>query len=113
MIALKFSFDVKNIARSPRSALRKFWQILATAVIRDIHVNQMYVKASFLNGDLSEDIFMDQPEGYQDDSDRVCKLKKSFYGLKQKLTDPGTRKSTSFLLSWVLAVAYLNAQFTV
>ena len=83
MIALKFSFDVKNIARSPRSALRKFWQILATAVIRDIHVNQMYVKASFLNGDLSEDIFMDQLEGYQDDSGRVCKLKKSLYGLKQ------------------------------
>ncbi len=57
--------------------------IVANAVIRGMHVHQMDVKTGFLNGDLSEDIFMDQPEGYQDDSVRVCNLKKSLYGLKQ------------------------------
>jgi hypothetical protein len=43
----------------------------------------MDVKTAFLNGDLEEKIYMKQPEGFDDDSDRACKLKKSIYGLKQ------------------------------
>ena len=46
----------------------------------------MDVKTAFLNGDLDEDIYMKQPDGYVDASrptDFVCKLKKSLYGLKQ------------------------------
>jgi hypothetical protein len=42
-------------------------------------------KSSFLNGDLSEEVYMEQPEGFKlsDNPDLVCKLKKYFYGLKQ------------------------------
>jgi hypothetical protein len=36
-----------------------------------------------LNGNLQEQIFMSQPEGYEDGSSRVCRLVKSLYGLKQ------------------------------
>jgi hypothetical protein len=45
----------------------------------------MDVKTAFLNGELEEDIYMDQPQGFVQDSkeDLVCKLKKSWYGLKQ------------------------------
>jgi len=45
----------------------------------------MDVKTAFLNGDLEEEIFMKQPDGFKDKDrpDMVCKLRKSLYGLKQ------------------------------
>jgi len=45
----------------------------------------MDVKTAFLNGDLEEEIYMTQPEGCEvpGQVNKVCKLKKSFYGLKQ------------------------------
>ena len=43
----------------------------------------MDVKSAFLNGDLYEEIYMEQPQGFIQDSTLVCKLKKSIYGLKQ------------------------------
>ncbi|GJV98037.1 retrotransposon protein, putative, ty1-copia subclass [Tanacetum coccineum] len=45
----------------------------------------MDVKTAFLNGRLDEDIYMEQPEGYVNPKypNRVCKLQRSIYGLKQ------------------------------
>ena len=45
----------------------------------------MDVKTVFLNGDLKDEVYMQQPPGFSiDDSNNlVCKLKKSIYGLKQ------------------------------
>ena len=56
--------------------------ILALGAIMDLQMHQMDVKTAFLNGDLEEDIYMDQPQGFVQ-GDMVCKLKKSLYGLKQ------------------------------
>jgi hypothetical protein len=45
----------------------------------------MDVKLTFLNGELEEEIYIEQPEGFQlsENTDYVCKLKKALYGLKQ------------------------------
>ena len=45
----------------------------------------MDVKIAFLNGDLDEEIYMDQPEWFIElgEENKVCKLTKSLYGLKQ------------------------------
>ena len=50
-------------------------------------IHQIEVKTAFLNGDLEEEIYMDQPEGFiaKRQVNKVCKLVKSFYELKQAL----------------------------
>ncbi|CAI7774918.1 unnamed protein product, partial [Closterium sp. NIES-53] len=59
--------------------------LLAGATIKGWVVKQMDVNVTtaFLNGVLEEEIFMAQPEGFDDGSGRVWKLKKALYGLKQ------------------------------
>ena len=57
--------------------------LLAIAAVEDLEVHQMDVVTAFLAGDLTEDIYMDQPEGFNHNQGLVCKLKKSLYGLKQ------------------------------
>ena len=46
----------------------------------------MDVKATFLNGELQEEVYVEQLEGYVHPKflDYVCKLQKDFYGLKQE-----------------------------
>lgn len=48
-----------------------------------LKIHQLDAVTAFLQGDLQETIFMDQPEEYMDGTDRVCKLNKAIYGLKQ------------------------------
>jgi hypothetical protein len=45
----------------------------------------MDVKSTFLNGDLEEEVYVEQPEGFQltEKKDYVCRLKKALYGIKQ------------------------------
>lgn len=57
--------------------------ILSLTAEMDLHLTQMDVVSAFLNGPLSEDVYMEQPPYFDDKSNRVCKLNKSLYGLKQ------------------------------
>ncbi|GJQ90179.1 zinc finger, CCHC-type containing protein [Tanacetum coccineum] len=59
--------------------------LLALATIHNLVIHQMDVKTAFLNGDLDEEVYMKQPEGFvmPDNEHKVCKLVKSLYRLKQ------------------------------
>ena len=48
-------------------------------------LHHMDVKTTFLNGEIEEEVYIEQPEGFMihDEKSRVCRLKKSLYGLKQ------------------------------
>lgn len=58
---------------------------LALTASLDLELEQLDVKTAFLHGDLKEEIYMAQPEGFEAKGKEhlVCKLKKSLYGLKQ------------------------------
>jgi hypothetical protein len=71
---------------------------LAIAATKGWEVHQMEMKNAFLHGDLSEEIYWEQPHGFMQDSSLVYRLKKSLYGLKQTLRE-WYAKMDSYLLS--------------
>jgi hypothetical protein len=74
-------FDTySSVARLPTIRV-----LLALAAAYKLLVHQMDVKTTFLNGELEEEIYMQQPEGFvvKDQESKVCRLIKSLYGLKQ------------------------------
>ncbi|CAI7806973.1 unnamed protein product [Closterium sp. NIES-53] len=57
--------------------------MLGMAANRGWRIKQMDITTAFLNGIILEELYMLQPEGLDDGSGRVCRLKKAIYGLKQ------------------------------
>ena len=57
--------------------------VLALAAENGLNVHHMDFTSAFLNGDIDNEIYMSQPEGFATDAKLVCKLSKSLYGLKQ------------------------------
>jgi len=59
---------------------------IAMVALQQWSLYQLDVKNAFLNGDLQEEIYMEQPLGFVahgESSGMVCRLRKSLYGLKQ------------------------------
>ena len=65
--------------------LESLHTLIALSVQNDLQLHQIAVTTSFLNGELKEEVFMKQPKGFIKERQEylVCKLKRSFYGLKQ------------------------------
>jgi transposase InsO family protein len=70
---------------SPVTRITSIRMLIAIAALYNLEIHQMDVKTAFLNGDLDEEIYMEQPEGFvvTGKETKVCKLVKSLYGLKQ------------------------------
>lgn len=72
-----------NETFSPVARFESIRILLSLAAVKDYEIVQFDIKTAFLYGDLNEEIFMTQPEGFENGSGQVCKLKKSLYGFKQ------------------------------
>ena len=79
-----FDFDESF---APMARLESIRILLSVACIMKFKLYQMDVKSVFLNRFLNEEVFVDQPKGFQDPYflDHVLRLKNALYGLKQAL----------------------------
>jgi transposase InsO family protein len=75
-----------NETHSPVAKMKSIKMILSLVAQLDLELFQIDFDTAFLNADVEEDIYMEQPDGFHtggQDKDLVCKLIKSIYGLKQ------------------------------
>lgn len=58
--------------------------VMAITAVDDLEIVQFDIKTAFLNGDILELLYMEQPKGFvdKDHPDYVCLLRKALYGLK-------------------------------
>ncbi|GAU50271.1 hypothetical protein TSUD_131240 [Trifolium subterraneum] len=79
----KYGIDYNEVF-APVARWETIRTVLALAASKGWCVYQLDVKSSFLHGDLEEDIYVEQPLGYQQgNKSKVYKLRKALYGLKQ------------------------------
>lgn len=76
--------DFKEVF-APVARLETIRTFLAACVQKKMHVHQMDVVTAYVQGDLFEDIYMNQPDPFtiKGQEDKVCLLKRPLYGLKQ------------------------------
>ena len=72
---------------APVARVESIHILMSIACTMNFKLYQMDVKCAFLNGYLNEEVFVEQPKGFQDPHfpDHVLRLKKALYGLKQAL----------------------------
>ena len=85
---------------SPIVKMSSIRVILGLVAALDLECEQLDVKTAFLHGELEEEIYMEQPEGFIEKGKEGldCRLKKSLYGLKQA-PQQWYKKFHSFMLS--------------
>ncbi|KAK3018254.1 hypothetical protein RJ639_004489 [Escallonia herrerae] len=85
IVRLRIEEDNRQSEKKANNYHQKAKANVFEQVINNLEIHQMDVKTTFLNGDLNEEIYMEQPKGFvaPDYKRKVCKLVKSLYGLKQ------------------------------
>ena len=74
----------------------------------DLELHQMDVKTAFLNGELNENIYMEQPTCFfiQGQEHKVCKLNRSIYDLKQSSRQWYLRFHSTIITSYHFTIIY-------
>jgi hypothetical protein len=79
----KYGIDYQEIF-SPVIRYQTVRYLIALSVQMDLQINQMDAVTAFLQGELNQEIiYMEQPQGFINNKNLVCKLNKALYGLKQ------------------------------
>ncbi|MGZ5510499.1 MAG: reverse transcriptase domain-containing protein [Nitrososphaeraceae archaeon] len=68
---------------APVVRFKSIKMLLSIAAQFNLELKQIDFKTAFLNASLEHEIYVEQPEGYIQDKNLVCKLNKALYGLKQ------------------------------
>ena len=106
----KYGFDYDETF-SPVIRFESIRSVMALGVQYKLHLHQMDVSTAFLNGELSEEVYMRQPEGFvkKGEEHLVCRLNRSIYGLKQSprcwnhaLAGPPTQRNEVQVNFWRL-----------
>jgi len=91
---------------SPVAKLTTICMILVVAAVKDWHLEQLDVDTTFLDGDLTEEVYMEVPPGIINvKPNQVCHLTKSLYGLKQ-----ASRQWYEKLASYILTIGFIQSQ---
>ena len=80
----KYKIDYEETF-APVTRISSIRVLLAVVAASKWDLFQMDVKNAFLNGNLSEEIYMQPPPGLSVESNKVCHLQRALYGLKQAL----------------------------
>jgi hypothetical protein len=81
--------------------------LISMAAKYDLKIHQLDVKNAFLHGDLKEELYIQQPTGFEQPGkeNQICKLRKAMYGLKQ-----GSRAWNSKLNSVLTKIGFTRSQ---
>ena len=72
-----------NETYSPVSRLSTIRVLMCLTLQSDMTIDYLDISPAFLNEELEEQMFVDQPEGFVMEKNKVCRLKKAIYGLRQ------------------------------
>ena len=109
----KFGVDYEEVF-APVTRLETVRLLLALAAKNNWKVHQMDVKSAFLNGYLEDEIYVEQPPGYAKigEENKVCRLKKALYVLKQAPRAWYSRIDNFFLNDGFRRCPYEHALYT-
>lgn len=80
-------YDEYEEIYSPVARMTTMKALMSTACVRGWHIECMDVETAFLNGTIKSEVYIYPPDGYKVKDNKVCKLRKALYGLRESPRD--------------------------